>query len=157
MMPSVKLQTTTNARLPTSTKAFQKHVETQEGETKGNPPTMLNFSRWQAMHTWCLVSGTQSLRAGGWSGGWNLAFFPWPRSRSLSELLEDGVCVGVLPGNTQQSNRSFTHASRIHQERGVAEQPTCRGRGRVHSPRGLRGRVLGRTLQQSFLKADYRV
>lgn len=122
---------------------------------------MLNFSRWQAMHTWCLVSGTQSLRAGGWSGGWNLAkeraFFPRPRSLSLSELFEDGVCVGVLPGDTQQSNRSLTHFRRIHQVHSMAEQLTCGGRRRIHSPRGLRGRVLGWTLHQSFLKADDRV
>lgn len=77
---------------------------------------MLNLSRWQAMHTWCLASGTQSLRAGGCSGGWNLAeesaLFPSTRSLSLSELFEDAVCEGVLPGNTQPSNRSVTRFRR---------------------------------------------
>lgn len=63
---------------------------------------MVNLSRWQTMHMCCLVSGTQSLRAGGWSGGWNLAgerrFFPAEiRSLSLSVLFEEEVCVGVLP------------------------------------------------------------
>lgn len=53
------------------------------------------------MHTWCWVSGTQSLRAGGWSGGLNLAdkrcFLPAElRPLSLSVLFEDGVCEGVL-------------------------------------------------------------
>lgn len=66
------------------------------------PLTMVNLSRWQTMHTSCWVSGTQSLRAGGCSGGWNLADEPrlLPaelRSFSLSVLFEEGVCVGVLP------------------------------------------------------------
>lgn len=37
-------------------------------------------------------------------------FFPKTRSFSLSELFEDGVCVGVLPGNRKKKmfeNRSF--------------------------------------------------
>lgn len=66
------------------------------------PLTMVNLSRWQTMHTWCWVSGTQSLRAGGWSGGLNLAgerrFLPAElRSLWVSVLFEEGVCVGVLP------------------------------------------------------------
>lgn len=67
------------------------------------PLTMVNLSRRQTMHTCCCVSGTQSLRAGGWSGGWNLAgergFLP-AELRSLSMLLEGRVCVGVLPVQT---------------------------------------------------------
>lgn len=72
--------------------------------TPFGPLTMVNLSRRQTMHTCCWVSGTQSLRAGGWSGGWNLVaerrFLPAEfRSLSLSVLFEEGVCVGVLPIN----------------------------------------------------------
>lgn len=71
---------------------------------------MVNLSRWQSMHTRRWVSGTQSLRAGGWSGGWNLAGEMRFLQAEFRSHDEEGVCVGVLPANTQnrgtnQSNR----------------------------------------------------
>lgn len=71
------------------------------------------------MHTSCWVSGTQSLRAGGWSGGLNLSverrFLP-TESRSLSVLFE-GVCVGVLPviKYKQIHNEKYIHVQRSAQ------------------------------------------
>lgn len=67
---------------------------------------MENLSRWQTMQTSFLLSGTQSFRAGGWSGGWNFAgkrrfFSVQLRSLSLSDRLEEGVWVGVLSTNNQ--------------------------------------------------------
>lgn len=76
--------------------------------------TMVNLSRLQTMQTCCWVSGIQSLRAGGLSGGWNLPgerpfLLAEPRSFSLSVLLEEGVCVGVLPASHHRGgNRNRT-------------------------------------------------
>lgn len=63
------------------------------------------------MHVPCLVSGTQSFWARGWSGGWNLADERWrrsddPRSFSLSEPLADRVCVGVLSAIEQKGSKA---------------------------------------------------
>lgn len=50
-------------------------------------------------------------------------FFPETRSLSLSELFEDGVCVGVLPGDMMEKtldNRSFTpFRRRLNTQAGV--------------------------------------
>lgn len=88
---------------------------------------MVNLSRRQTMQTCCWVSGTQSLRAGGWSGGWNLEgerrFLPAEfRSLSLSVLFEEGMCVGVLPvGINDRGNNHSKQEQVLNQELQLAE------------------------------------
>lgn len=53
-------------------------------------------------------------------------FFPETRSLSLSELFEDDVCVGVLPGDTMEKtleNRSFAPFRRtLNTQAGVTSE-----------------------------------
>ncbi|KAF3845315.1 hypothetical protein F7725_008478 [Dissostichus mawsoni] len=110
------------------------------------PLTMVNLSLWQTMHRSCLVSGTQSLRFGGCSGGWNFAedrcFLPAElRSFSLSLLLEESVvrtatsaqstfrfirsCSSISSG----SDSSGKHLPLEVQSEEVGQEVTCRQTG----------------------------